>query len=41
MINDQDRTKGDYDAFVNFSLPMVELKLVDMKQFVQKIDSML
>jgi uncharacterized protein (UPF0332 family) len=37
----EDRTKGDYDAFVNFSMPMVEAKLLDMKQFVKMIESLL
>jgi uncharacterized protein (UPF0332 family) len=37
----EDRTKGDYDAFVDFSLPVVETKLEDMKQFINIIDSIL
>ena len=37
----EDRTKGDYDAFVDFSLPVVETKLQDMKQFINLIDSIL
>jgi uncharacterized protein (UPF0332 family) len=37
----EDRTKGDYDAFVSFTLPVVETKLLDMKQFVKMIESLL
>ncbi len=33
------RTKGDYDAFIEFSLPVVETKLEDMKQFISIIES--
>jgi len=37
----EDRTKGDYDAFVDFSLAVVEDKLIDMKQFINMVDSIL
>jgi len=37
----EDRTKGDYDAFVFFTLPVVDDKLGDMKQFISKIESLL
>lgn len=37
----EDRTKGDYDAFVNFSLAVVEDKLEDMKQFIAMIEAIL
>jgi uncharacterized protein (UPF0332 family) len=34
----QNRTKGDYDAFVEFSLSEVELMIDDMKLFIKDIE---
>jgi uncharacterized protein (UPF0332 family) len=34
----QNRTKGDYDAFIEFTLPEVETMLEEMKLFVREIE---
>ncbi len=37
----QNRTKGDYDAFVEFSKPEVNEMLEDLKQFISSIEPLL
>lgn len=37
----QNRTKGDYDAFVDFSRNEVEEMLKEMKQFISAVESIL
>lgn len=37
----QNRTKGDYDAFVEFTLPEVEMMLEEMKLLVHEIELLL
>ena len=37
----QNRTKGDYDAFVDFSKSEVDLMLVEMSEFIQEIEQIL
>jgi uncharacterized protein (UPF0332 family) len=37
----QNRTKGDYDAFVDFSRAEVEELLNEMKQFISAVESIL
>jgi uncharacterized protein (UPF0332 family) len=37
----QNRTKGDYDAFINFTIPEVELLLEDMKLFINDIERLI
>ena len=37
----QNRTKGDYDAFVNFSNHEVELMLTEMVEFIEEIKRIL
>lgn len=37
----QNRTKGDYDAFVNFSTHEVELMLTEMVEFIEEIKRIL
>ena len=37
----QNRTKGDYDAFVYFSFAEVEEMITDMSLFINKIDSII
>lgn len=37
----QNRTKGDYDAFVEFSKSEVEEMISDMKAFIDKVEQLL
>jgi uncharacterized protein (UPF0332 family) len=37
----QNRTKGDYDAFVNFSMIEVEFMLTEMTDFIEEIQRIL
>ena len=37
----QNRTKGDYDAFVSFNQQEVELMLAEMVEFIEEIKKML
>jgi uncharacterized protein (UPF0332 family) len=37
----QNRTKGDYDAFVEFSIEEVEIMFVEMVEFVHEIEKLL
>ncbi len=37
----QIRTKGDYDAFVNFSRPEVEIMYIEMIAFIEEIKKVL
>ena len=37
----RNRTKGDYDAFIEFSPDMVSLMLVEMDQFIEEVGRLL
>jgi uncharacterized protein (UPF0332 family) len=37
----QNRTKGDYDAFINFTVTEVDLLLEDMKLFITDIERLI
>jgi uncharacterized protein (UPF0332 family) len=37
----QNRTKGDYDAFISFSKPEVEFMLSEMSDFIDEINRLL
>ncbi len=37
----QNRTKGDYDAFISFSTPEVEIMLSEMSEFLSEVNRLI
>lgn len=40
MIDENDRTKGDYDAYFEFAKEEVELMFSEMQLFIEKVNEL-